>query len=117
MSLSKLLWENWQQWSTGGLDHGVISDGLRDNGELVLLKWIDGAFQKSGLTRPLMDEKQLVDVSTWCLHGTHSLTLLPQPIREDRVASVSRSLNISKELLLSLLGNLSLLERQVEESK
>jgi hypothetical protein len=103
VSLSSVLWDNWQLWSSGGLAAESLEDLLTDGDVELLLDWLDEGFRKEGLVRPLIDEKKVVDIATWCIHGTHSLLLLPLDIRLRRIEVESRHFGIPAEVTVRLI--------------
>jgi len=113
MELSSLLWKNWEKWANGGLGEDSIKELINESDLDILLYWIDKGYSQTHTIRPLLDLKTVVDVATWCLHGTHSLLLLPSDLRRRDLERTANSLGIPKDVLVWLVEASTILEAQI----
>lgn len=117
MTLADILWDNWARWSAGGLNSTVIEQELSDGDLTLLLRWLDTGYQSASLTRPLLTAKRAIDIASWCLHGTHSLLLKPRDIREDELQHAAATFGLTRDILASLIINLTPLEEHTREER
>jgi hypothetical protein len=102
MELSRVLWENWENWASGGLEEAFLEEHTSAEDREKLLKWLDHAYQKLDQVRPLLRLKAVVDIAAWCLHGTHSLDLWPRELRFKEYHRQAASLGVTTEILIEL---------------
>lgn len=111
MNLSKVLWQNWLEWSDGGLPESKLKEDLTESEAAIISAWIDQAYSMTDSTRSAIDIKSAVDIASWCLYGTHSLLIKPRGVRIKEIVSTAESIGIPEKVLQYLIAKLPDLEK------
>lgn len=105
MTLTELLWANWEEWSRGGLDAERIEASVTPDDHRRLRDWLVNGLGESRTAEAAGDLKWLTDLATWSLHGTHSLLLKPMDMRLTELRHVAARFQISEDVLADLIAS------------
>ena len=109
MNLSELIWQNWNNWTDGGVDEELIAANIDTiQSELdSLYKWINLSYKKSRIAVDHLSPKFIVDLTSWCLYGTDSSIYLLKDLRNTQIERAASNIGVPCDVLNDLLVNIT----------
>ena len=102
MTLGNLPWRNWELWRDGGLSEAEIRAALGGSHIRLLDEWLRSAAATLSMPAPDLSTKALVDLATWCVHGTHTLPYEPPDMQRATITRIATQFGVTPELVTSL---------------